>query len=156
VSVTLLTALVAFTTTLPKLTEVLGSVVGVIPTARSDTFCGLFDALVVMVKTPDSTPVALGVTVKARVQVAPAPNVPGFKHVVDGSSANGLPAGRVSEAILRATAWLFVSVTLLIPLVAFTTTLPKLTEVTESLVCANAKAVENRQNIAVSETRTAL
>jgi hypothetical protein len=39
--------------------------------------------------------------------------------------------------------------------VVFTGTWPKFTAVAEIVVCAAAKAVENKQNIAVSETRTA-
>jgi hypothetical protein len=41
-------------------------------------------------------------------------------------------------------------------LVVFSTTLPKFTDVAEIVVCAAAKAVENKQNSAVSETRTTL
>ena len=49
----------------------------------------------------------------------------------------------------------FLRVTVLVALVVFSTTLPKFTAVAEIVVCAAAKAVENKQNIAVSETRTA-
>jgi hypothetical protein len=45
--------------------------------------------------------------------------------------------------------------TTLAALVVFTTTLPKFTVDTETVVCAAAKAVESRQKIAVSDTRTA-
>jgi hypothetical protein len=50
----------------------------------------------------------------------------------------------------------FLRVTVLVALVVFSTTLPKFTVVAEIVVCAAAKAVENKQNIAVSETRTTL
>ena len=49
----------------------------------------------------------------------------------------------------------FLRVTVLVALVVFSTTWPKFTAVAEIVVCAAAKAVENKQNIAVSETRTA-
>jgi hypothetical protein len=49
----------------------------------------------------------------------------------------------------------FLRVTVWVPLVVFTGTWPKFTVVAEIVVCAAAKAVENKQNIAVSETRTA-
>ena len=48
--------------------------------------------------------------------------------------AYGVPADTASEEIVRETVWLFVSVTLLIALVWPTTTLPKATEVGESVV----------------------
>jgi hypothetical protein len=49
----------------------------------------------------------------------------------------------------------FLKVTVLVALVVFSTTSPKFTAVVEIVVCAAAKAVENKQNIAVSETRSA-
>jgi hypothetical protein len=49
----------------------------------------------------------------------------------------------------------FLKITVLVALVVFSTTSPKFTTVSEIVVCAAAKAVENKQNIAVSETRTA-
>jgi hypothetical protein len=50
----------------------------------------------------------------------------------------------------------FFRVTVFAALVVLTTTLPKLSVVAEIVVCAAAKTVENRQNIAVSDNRTAL
>jgi hypothetical protein len=51
---------------------------------------------------------------------------------------------------------MFFRVTVRVPLVVPTTTLLKLTVVADIVVCAAAKTVENRQNIAVSDNRTAL
>jgi hypothetical protein len=57
--------------------------------------------------------------------------------------------------MLMEVAPMFLRVTVLVALVVFSTTWPKFTAVAEIVVCAAAKAVENKQNIAVSETRTA-
>jgi hypothetical protein len=62
----------------------------------------------------------------------------------------------VSELMVIELAPAFLRVTVLVALVVFSTTTPKFTAVTEIVVCAAAKAVENKQNIAVSETRTTL
>jgi hypothetical protein len=49
----------------------------------------------------------------------------------------------------------FLRVTVWVALVWPTTTLPKFTAVAESVVCALARPVGNRLNIAVSDSRTA-
>jgi hypothetical protein len=77
-------------------------------------------------------------------------------HVVDGdpAMAYGPPAVTLSELIVIAAVPVFLRVTILGVLVVLTTTLPKFTEVAETVVCATAKAVENRQNIAISDIVT--
>ena len=69
------------------------------------------------------------------MQLAPGSTV-GVKHVEDGSIAYGVPAVTASEVIVRETAWLFVSVTLMIALVCPTTTPPKAIEAGERVVGA--------------------
>ena len=135
---------------------------GAIPFPESVIVCGLLLALVVMVTEPAGwVPNATGVRVRPMVQLAPGvplgANEPELGHVVDGSMAYGLPGDRTRDAILRATDWLFLSVTTLIALVSLITTLPKFTDVGVSVVgvIANAEDVVNRQNIAVSESVTA-
>jgi hypothetical protein len=136
---------------------------GAIPFPDSVTFCGLLLALVVMVTEPAGwVPRALGVRVRPIVQLAPgvplAVRLPELGHVVEGSIAYGLPGDRTIDVILSATDWLFLSVTTLIALASLITTLPKFTDVGVNVVgvIANAKDEANRQNIAVSESMTAL
>jgi hypothetical protein len=89
------------------------------------------------------------------VQVFPANSVPGFPHVVAGLREYGLPTA--SDKMFSVTAWVFLRVTVLAgELVSSTTTLPKFTEIAESVVCALAIEEENKQNSAVSERLTIL
>ena len=48
----------------------------------------------------------------------------------------------------------FLKVTMWGALLVLTTTLPKFTELGETVVCATAKLVDNSQKIAINETRT--
>ena len=104
---------------------------------------------------------AAGVRVRPMVQLAPGvplgANEPELGHVLEGSMAYGLPGESTMDAILRATDWLFLSVTSLIALDSWITTLAKFTDVGVSVVgvIANAENEVNRQNIAVSESVTA-
>jgi hypothetical protein len=49
---------------------------------------------------------------------------------------------------------IFLRVTVSVALVVLITTLPKLTAVTETVVCAIAEFADNRQNIAAKDRRT--
>src|ERR1700722_7436965 len=122
-------------TPLPKLREVGEITTDAIPLAESATVCGLLLALVVMVSTPAGcAPNVEGVTVRAMLQVAPAASAPA--HVVEGSTAYGVPEFIVTEEIVRLVDWLLVSLTVKSVLVVPSTTLPKFTAVGESAVGA--------------------
>jgi hypothetical protein len=100
-------------------------------------------------------PRVVGLRVRRILQLAPAANV-GFKHVDVPVIAYGVPGVTASELMLMEAPPVFVRVTVLIALVVLTTTLPKLTDVDETVVCATAKAEENRLNIAIDDSRTTL
>jgi hypothetical protein len=66
----------------------------------------------------------------------------------------GEDAVTARELMLIEDAPVFFTVTALAALVVFTTTLPKFTAATETVVCADAKAVKIRQKIAVKDVKT--
>jgi hypothetical protein len=133
---TVLMALDSLIATLPKAKVVAESVVGAISVPVSVTSCGVLLAFVLIVRVPVCGPVVVGVRVTPILQVAPAAKAPGLAHVVDGSIAKGLPAGRVSDVMLRAVNWLFLRDTVLMALVSLITTFPKAKVVAESVVGA--------------------
>ena len=128
--VTVLIALVSSTATSPKFNDVGETVVGSTPFPLSATICGLLDALSLMVSVPAGwAPNAVGVRVTPMMQLAPAANE--LVHVVDGSTAYGVPAIISEIAILPDS--LFLRVTFLIALVSFTATSPKFNDVGETV-----------------------
>jgi hypothetical protein len=68
-------------TTLPKLRIVGDRVVAVTPVPERGTLWAVTVVPVVIARTPGRAPVALGVRLRAMVQLAPAGNVPGFGQV---------------------------------------------------------------------------
>jgi hypothetical protein len=129
--VTSLMALASLISTLPKLTDVADSVVGVTPVPLSVTVCGLLLALVVMVRLPVCAPREEGVKVSAILQVDNAASV--LAQVVDGSSANPLP-DTVREKIVSATDCSFLKPNVLMALVSLIATLPKFTPLVNTAV----------------------
>jgi hypothetical protein len=99
----------------------------------------------------------VGVTVRVIVQVAPAASALGVTHLVGGgvaAKAKTLPAGSVMEVRLMEPAPAFLRVMVTGALVVPPTTLPKFTgDAGETVVCATAKAEENRLNIATKDSR---
>ena len=137
VRVTVLIALVAPTTTFPKLTEVGDADVCAIPVAVSGRLCGEFEAFVVIVSELAGTaPTAVGVTVMEITQLAPAAS-----ELPQVFEAIAYSAGGVTAEIVRGEVWLLVSVTDLSALVVPTGTLPKAREVAESEVGATPAAL---------------
>ena len=82
-SVTDMAPLVAPTTIEPNATEEGDKVTGSTPVAENVTCCGLLLAVVSRVRVPvETAPRAVGSTVTATVQVAPAPRLPGCGQVL--------------------------------------------------------------------------
>ena len=90
--------LVVFTTCAPKATEVGLSVVGAAPVPVIVTVCPVLLASSFMERMPEGrTPIAVGVNVRARLQLAPAANGTAIEQVLDGSRANSLPPDNANE-----------------------------------------------------------
>jgi hypothetical protein len=86
--VTDLIGLVVPTTTLPKASEVAETELDAVPVPVRAAVTGLFVALEVTVSDDAGTaPKAVGVNLRAILQVAPAASEPGLAHVVEGSNA---------------------------------------------------------------------
>lgn len=120
VNVTYLVELVLATATVPKFNELVDSVTGAVPEPDRDTVCGLLPALSVNVKVPAADPVVVGENVTPTVQCAPAARLVPQELL---AIANG--ATVVTDVIDNATDCTLVSVTVLVELVAPTTTEPK-------------------------------
>jgi len=145
------------TTTSPKFIDAIDNAVAFTPVPLSVTVVVGLLAVVLMVSvSAGCVPKAIGLRVRPMAQLAPAANAPGLAHVVDGdpAMAYGPPAVTLSELIVMAAVPVFLRVTVLGALVVLTTTLPKFSAVAETVVCATAKAVENRQNIAINDIVT--
>ena len=93
--------LVVLSATVPKATAVADSVVGTFPDPVSFTVCPLLLALSVMVRVSDCAPVASGVKVKERVQLAPPANGVLVEQVVAGPRANSVPFVKTRELNVR-------------------------------------------------------
>lgn len=157
VSLTVFTALALPIATLPKFSETGVSVVVEISVACRSTICGLLLAVLVMVSLVSGIAGPVGVTVRVMVQVALAASALGVTHLVGGGAAakaKTLPAGSVMEVRLMEPAPAFLRVMVTGELVVPPTTLPKFTgDAGVTVVCAAAKAEENRLNNTINDGR---
>jgi hypothetical protein len=98
VSVTIIAALVVPSATVPNATVVADSLVGTSPDPVSFTVSPLLLALSAMVSVPAGcAPVAVGVKLKERVQLAPPAKGVAVEQVVAGPSANSPSPDTVRE-----------------------------------------------------------
>jgi hypothetical protein len=147
----LLAALVWLSGTFPKAIEAADKAVGLTPVPLNATVCGLLVELLVMVSEPAGcAPKAVGLRVMPILQVAPALSEPELGHGADAAAARayGPPAVTDKELIEMAEEPVFLNPTEWTAPVVPTTTLPKFTNVAETVVWAMAAAEENRLNIA--------
>ena len=127
VTTTDLVPLVLPSATAPKASPVDDKVMGSTPFAVKVTCCGLFMAVVSMVRFPGgSGPRTPGSTVTAMVHEFPGARLPGFGQLLPtGETANG-PGGRAYELMVIADASVFLTLMVSGRLFSRTATLPKL------------------------------
>ena len=131
------------TGTFPKFTAVADSAVGFTPVPlRATVWVPPTVAVLLMVSVPaDCTPRTVGLRLRMTLQWAPFASVVVDRHVDDEAMEYGAPAVTETELRLMELVPVFVKVTVWGELVVPTTTLPKATDVAETLVCA-AELVE--------------
>jgi hypothetical protein len=143
--------------TVPKAAVVADRLVGAIPVPFSATVCEPLVGVVPMVKVPVSEVVDAGVKVTPMTQLAPAASE--LPQVV-GAVGYGITAKLAPETLIDLIVMVadpaFPNVTVWAALASWTTWLPKPRVVGVTVVAALARAVENRQSIAVSDAKIAL
>ncbi len=151
-------ALVDPTATLPKFSAETESVVARTPEALSGTDSGLLLAVLWTVSVPAPTaPKAVGFTVTPILQLDPAAKTVEFEHGDEGAVARAYGGlGKTWIVVM----WIevvpeFLKVTTWIALVWLTATLPKFTDVGDTVDCPHATLPVNRHIVAVKNIRNA-
>jgi hypothetical protein len=129
-------------------------VVGKIRFALTGIDCGLFGAVLLTVSVPASVVTVVGLTTsKTSVQVPFGARMVRLGHVEDESKANGGVGLTDSLVNAMADVPVFLTVTVWRGLVVPSITFPKLTALTESVVCADASRTAIETIIAVSNSK---